>query len=373
MESELNEWIDRQLHIVDGDDGVDESDYMQWFWKITRKVVGRPISLSSEFQRTISGLREIAYLADSFSTKGLDGQQFESISRIRFIAQDCLRDQIECPATPSAPPQIELGKRSRGKERIRRKGIGKRRRKGDQMEYQEASEDDQPQFYGAVIEADQLHLHQEDGEVGQLLICQAADNFDPQQLCHGAGEGDSEELLNVVNKEDGAKLSNATKDIIDSQSCKDSDNVNDSQPCHATVEVNDRKIYGEATRSDHDSQLHDASEKLPDTNERLKDFLLPYTIQEKNDPHPPDAIEEIIDLHLPDATKEANDLQLPDTIEEANDFQLPDTKDEVSDSTLLDAGEKIDQPKAKASIEDVPASLDTVEDVAKQGDTSVGA
>ncbi|KAH8517939.1 hypothetical protein H0E87_005742 [Populus deltoides] len=435
MESELNEWMDRQLHIVDGDDGVDESDYMQWYWKMTRKVVGRPISLSSEFQRTISGLREIAYLADSFSTKGLDGQQFESISRIRFIAQDCLRDQIECPATPSVPPQIELGKRSRGKERIRRKGIGKRRRKGDLMEYQEASEDDQPQFYGTIIEADQLHLHQADGEVGQLLLCQATDNFDPQQLSHAAGEADSEELPNVVNKEDGAKLSNATKDIIDSQSCRDSDIVNDSQPCHATIEV-DRKIYGEATKvfddsqsceptnkmndsqtcqatiSDHDSQLPDASDKvndsglfdatinevqpngaideindlhisdatnavndlqLPDTNERLKASQLPYTTQEENDLLPPDATAEINDLQLPDAIKEANDLLLPDTIEEAKDLQLPDTKDEASESTLLDAADKIDQPKAKATIEDVPTSLDTIEDAAKQGDNSVGA
>lgn len=53
MESELSEWLDRQLHIVDGDDSVDESEYMQWYLKITRKVVGRPISLSSEFQRTV--------------------------------------------------------------------------------------------------------------------------------------------------------------------------------------------------------------------------------------------------------------------------------------------------------------------------------
>lgn len=78
-------------------------------------------------------------------------------------------------------------------------------------------------------------------------------------------------------------------------------------------------------------------------------------------------------MQLPDAIKEADDLLLPDTIEEAKDLQLPDTKDEASDSTLLDAADKIDQPKAKATIEDVPISLDTVEDAAKQGDNSVGA
>ncbi|XP_010999288.1 PREDICTED: serine/threonine-protein phosphatase 7 long form homolog [Populus euphratica] len=265
MQSELKEWMDRQLHIVDGDDGVDEGGYMQWYWKITRKVVGRPISLSSEFQRTISGLREISYLADSFSTKGLDGQQFESISRIRFIAQDCLRDQIESPVTPSAPPQIELGKRSRGKERVRRKGNGKRRRKDEPMEYQEASEDDQLQFYGAVIVADQLHLDQADGEVVQLQSCQADDNFDPQHLSHAADEDYSEELQRMVNQEDDAKPSNATEDINESQPCKDANNENDSQSCHVTIEVNNRKIYGEASKGVDDSQSCEPTNKVNDS------------------------------------------------------------------------------------------------------------
>lgn len=53
MESELTEWMDRQLQIVDGDEGVDESEYMEWYLRITRKFIGRPISLSSEFQRTV--------------------------------------------------------------------------------------------------------------------------------------------------------------------------------------------------------------------------------------------------------------------------------------------------------------------------------
>ena len=53
MESELNEWRDRGLQIVDGDEGVEESEYMQWYLNITRRFIGRPISLSSEFQRTV--------------------------------------------------------------------------------------------------------------------------------------------------------------------------------------------------------------------------------------------------------------------------------------------------------------------------------
>lgn len=64
MESELNEWMDRQLQIVDGDEGVDESEYMDWYLRITRKFIGRPISLSSEFQRTvrICSMNLVSYL-----------------------------------------------------------------------------------------------------------------------------------------------------------------------------------------------------------------------------------------------------------------------------------------------------------------------
>lgn len=53
MESELIEWLERRFHLVHEDDDADESEYMQWYLRITRKFVGRPISLSSEFQRTV--------------------------------------------------------------------------------------------------------------------------------------------------------------------------------------------------------------------------------------------------------------------------------------------------------------------------------
>lgn len=53
MELELNDWMNRHLSIVEGDDTADENEYLQWYYKITRRFVGRPISLSSEFQRTV--------------------------------------------------------------------------------------------------------------------------------------------------------------------------------------------------------------------------------------------------------------------------------------------------------------------------------
>uniref|UniRef100_A0A2P2KBW6 Uncharacterized protein LOC105644300 isoform X1 n=1 Tax=Rhizophora mucronata TaxID=61149 RepID=A0A2P2KBW6_RHIMU len=53
MEVELNEWSARWLHIVHGDNGIDESEYQHWYLRITRKFVGRPVSPLPQFQRTV--------------------------------------------------------------------------------------------------------------------------------------------------------------------------------------------------------------------------------------------------------------------------------------------------------------------------------
>lgn len=54
MRSEIKEWLERRVHILEGNDGVDENTYMDWYERITRKYVGRPESLESEFQRIVS-------------------------------------------------------------------------------------------------------------------------------------------------------------------------------------------------------------------------------------------------------------------------------------------------------------------------------
>lgn len=55
LQAELKEWLERkQLVVEGGGDDVDESEYMQWYERITRKFLGRPESLESEFQRTVS-------------------------------------------------------------------------------------------------------------------------------------------------------------------------------------------------------------------------------------------------------------------------------------------------------------------------------
>ncbi|KAF2302192.1 hypothetical protein GH714_033696 [Hevea brasiliensis] len=117
MESELSEWSARKLHIVQDDGGgVDEREYMHWYSRITRKFVGRPVSPLPQFQRTVkfrtkkkrmnAGLRDIAHLADTFLTEGLDPMQIDSITRIRSIAHDCLGDHIADETVISVNSQI---------------------------------------------------------------------------------------------------------------------------------------------------------------------------------------------------------------------------------------------------------------------------
>ncbi|WCJ24839.1 Aminotransferase-like plant mobile domain family protein [Euphorbia peplus] len=194
MEAELNEWADRQNHIVQDDGDADESEYMHWYLRMTRKFVGRPMSSLPPIQRTVkfrtkkkrvnSGLRDIAYIADTFVTQGLDPIQMESISRIRAIIHDCLGDTgmegavlvsaspiVSSPlvVSPSptmypppevpAPVETEQGKRKREKEHVRRntKAKGKHKRKDEAVQYFSPRDFNPVQFYGAAFGGDPLH------------------------------------------------------------------------------------------------------------------------------------------------------------------------------------------------------------------------
>eukprot|EP00261_Vitis_vinifera_P024582 XP_010656952.1 PREDICTED: serine/threonine-protein phosphatase 7 long form homolog isoform X4 [Vitis vinifera] len=176
MELELNEWLDRRLNIVEGDEGVEESEYMQWYMKITRRFVGRLLPLSSEFQRMHAALRDIAHIADTVSTQGMDSQQMESVTRIRYIVHECLRDQVGTSMLVSGIPQVEHRKRIRGKERVRRKSIGKRKRKDDPVQCQATSEG------SAGVDA-QLHTTI---EVDDTETCIGVTEVDDSQVCHAA-------------------------------------------------------------------------------------------------------------------------------------------------------------------------------------------
>ncbi|XVF71774.1 hypothetical protein PTKIN_Ptkin12aG0066200 [Pterospermum kingtungense] len=338
MESELNEWADHALQIVEGDDETDENEYMGWYLRITRKVVGRPISLSSEFQRTISGLREISYLADTFLLKGLQPEQFESISRIRSIAQECLRDQVGGPIVVSSTVEVELGKRTRGKERVRRKGTGKRKRGNDPMEGHGASEDES-QYCGAVLEVDQLHPHQADDEVDHLPLCTVV-------------EGETPLLCETPSKVDDMQLHDETDGIDASQFCDASNEVDDSNIPHAIRET--------------DLQTARTAEDIPQSSE------LPDVTADANDSEIHNATKNSNESQICNATNGINDPQnLVAT--DVNESQTDDVTDNVSESKPSEVAFHTDQQTVKET-ETVPQlSCENTEDLPQQGDTSVVA
>ncbi|XP_022944341.1 protein MAIN-LIKE 2-like [Cucurbita moschata] len=305
MEVELNEWGNRRLQIVDGDDSVDENGYMQWYLKITRRLIGRPISLSSEFQRTNSGLRDIAHIADTFSTNGLDQQQIDLISRIRYIAHECLRGQIGGPIILPSSPEIELGKRTRGKEKVRRKGTGKRSRKDDQLQYNAVGEDNQSHFCDSAIEVDQLQLHMNrelcsvDSEVDHLPLIDEVDEDDSMQLCdpnigvdhpdmiHNATGGNMAELSHADIKLDEAKLCDTPKEVNGLHISDTINEVVDTHICcamdaghplhfstskeanyHSTEDVNLLKFPKTANNIDNSELCHGSIKSSPHTDER---------------------------------------------------------------------------------------------------------
>ncbi|XP_030484486.2 protein MAIN-LIKE 2-like [Cannabis sativa] len=341
MESELNEWSERRYHIVEGDDSTDENDYLQWYLKITRKFVGRPISLSSEFQRTNAGLRDIAHIADTFSTKGLDSQQIELISRIRYIAHECLRDQVGGPAIVTATQQVETGKRVRGKERVRRKSTSKRIRKDELTQYNTVGEDDHSHF-GVTVAIDHYKLHQADreenhshlcaldseehplgiihaeGVVDHMQLCNDADiGINQSELNHATDEVADAEMSHALTKDDETEFLNDTENNIDTQPCSAMQEIKDSHLSVATLEV-DSQLTG--VPKDVDSQFCDPP----------KEVVLQH----------PDAIK-VADSQANDPTKEVPNSQLHDTTEEVVNSQLSDTA-EVIDSQLIDAREVMD-------------------------------
>ncbi|KHG04238.1 hypothetical protein F383_29459 [Gossypium arboreum] len=337
MESELNEWADRALHIVDGDDDADENEYMVWYLRITRKVVGRPISLSSEFQRTIGGVREISYLAETFPLKGLLPEQFESISRIRSIAQECLRDQVGGTIVLSPIVGTELGKRTRGKERVRRKGTGKRRRSNDPMEGHGASEDESQ--YCGMVEVDQLHPHHTNDEVDHLPLTVL--------------EGEAALLLDTPHKVDDMQLHDATDGIDASHFC-DASNEADNSNMLNSIGENDLQTAKTV------EEVIPQSFELPDATNGNTDLEI------HNETNKPE------DSQGCNAT---NGINGPQTLvaTDVNEAQIHGATDKVSESQPSDAVHS-DQQMVKEEVEVAPQlSHENTEDLAQQGDNSVVA
>ncbi|KAF7833542.1 protein MAIN-LIKE 2 isoform X1 [Senna tora] len=350
MESELRVWMDRHLHIVDGDVGVDESEYMQWYLKITRRFIGRPISLSSEFQRTNAGLRDIAHIADTFATKGLDEEQIASISRIRSIAHECLGEQVGGSVIVSAVPLSGFGKKARGKERVRRKSNGsKRLRKddGDGVHYNGASEDEQPQFYGVAMEVDHLQLSHVVREVDQEQFYPVGSELSPVQLVHvHADDGENLHLCDANMEMQGEE--------------------NNTESDYLATEFNNEELKHVAGDADNGELKHPSDNAI---KEELNEVIHDKDIEEL------DATNRVQDAQPSDTHKEADDLQLCNDVsdaalEEVNHSQQFDSADKVVCSHNTAGG--TEPPSATAAAEVTQhSSHETHGDIAQKGDCSV--
>lgn len=213
MEPELNEWTNRHLHVMEAEEDIDESEYMQWYWNVTRRLVGRPVPISSEFQRMNSALRDIAFVADNLDIYGMDDQQIQAVSRIRYIAHECLRDQVVSTIVVGNS-QAEDGKRTRGKEKVRRKaaGTGKRRRKDDPVHYTAVvlhprsitmsgqSDSPYPLSYIRPCESDGMQLTPVDHRVDDVEICDPVDEAVDSRLNSAVEEVSDDKLTNATNE-----------------------------------------------------------------------------------------------------------------------------------------------------------------------------
>lgn len=163
-----------------------------------------------------SALRDIALLADTLSTHGMDDQQIQAVSRIRYVAHECLRDQVVNPLVV-VEPQNEDAKKSRGKEKVRRKNVAKRRRKDDPEQYNAVglslqsrlnAVSCQAELYhtGSIVdhsqlclppsEIDDVHLpHHLDRKVDEIEVCGIANDVEDSEFHHTAEELESAELL----------------------------------------------------------------------------------------------------------------------------------------------------------------------------------
>lgn len=241
-------------------------------------------------------MRDIAHIADTFSTKGLDQQQIDLISRIRYIAHECLRDQVGGPIILSSTSQIELGKRVRGKERVRRKGTGKRARKEDQLLYSAVSEDDQSHFCDSVIEVDQLQLHHMNREMehpelcsvdtevdhlplihevdadANMQLCEANIGVDHPDMIHNAAGGNMAELCHADIKLDEAELCDEPKEVDDLHLSDTINEVTDTRIC-STMDAADLRHFSTSKEAKNSHHYHSTEEvnmlKFPDTANKI--------------------------------------------------------------------------------------------------------
>lgn len=183
----------------------------------------------------------------------MDDQQIQVVTRIRDTAHECLRDQVGSSLVIVANSPNEVGKRGRGKERIRRKGMSKRKRR-EEVEQYYAADGMNPQSYfsATVIEADHAHLYPAGSEV------------DDPHLYITANEGDDGEMGDVGG---GHR-------VDDVEICNEGDDINDSSFHHAAEEEDDELAHGIAD-ADGGSHGNGSIEIVSQTLPSSKDVVHP--------------------------------------------------------------------------------------------------
>lgn len=174
----------------------------------------------------------------------MDDQQIQVVTRIRYTAHECLRDQVGSSLLIVANSSNEAGKRGRGKERIRRKGMSKRKRREEVEQYYADGMNPQSHFSAAVIEADHAHL------------CPAGSEVDDPHLYITANEGDDGEMADVGHRVDDVEI------------CDEGDDINDSSFHHAAEEEDDELVHGIADGGPHgNGSIEIVSQTLPSSKD----------------------------------------------------------------------------------------------------------
>ena len=193
-------------------------------------------------------MSDIARIADTVSTQGMDSHQTESVTRIRYIVHECLKDQVGTSMLVSSIPQVEHGKRIRGKERVRRQSNGKRRRRDDPVQCQAASTEGDP---------DQSQLRSEAAEIDYSQLCLT----DGLQLCH-AGSGGVDEQLHTTIEVDGTSLCHPANDLEDdTETCITiavTEVDDDSQVCHTAMKDEVQAVSESSLETSEDVVKHNS-------------------------------------------------------------------------------------------------------------------
>ncbi|CAI9779530.1 unnamed protein product [Fraxinus pennsylvanica] len=170
----------------------------------------------------------------------MDDLQIQSVTRIRYVAHECLRDHARSSTVFITDPQNDVGKRIREKERVRRREIGKRRRKDDPEQYYAVNMNVHSQLYD---DDDDAQLYHVDGDVNNHLLSIPANAGDDREWSPIAQEVIGEQLCEVTDDVD-CDITDGVDELpsdhaADKDECKLSHVSDQNMPpgSHATVDV----------------------------------------------------------------------------------------------------------------------------------------